>query len=170
MREELTRDPQSRRAILTLHGTHGDLRPSSLDQPCLTTIQFLIRKGHLHCIATMRSNDAIWGLCYDAYFITMLQELLCAELGLKLGWYQHVANSIHIYKSYYEMARAIVAEEPPSHTKPMSPMTDVGCLPKFLSIEEKLRLGDHSGFAAAKKLPKYWRELAKPLIAKRLHQ
>jgi hypothetical protein len=96
----------------------------------------------------------------------MLQELLSVELGLKLGWYQHVANSIHIYKSFYKMARAIVSETLPKDAKVMSSMNAVEWLPKFLTAEEMLRKGDLRGPASVGKLPQYWQNLAKILLAK----
>lgn len=168
VKEQLLTDPQSRRAVLTLHDTERDLIPAGLDQPCITTVQFLIRDGFLNCISTVRSNDVIWGLCYDAFFMTMLQELLASELNIRLGWYQHFANSLHIYKPFYQMGRAILAEHPQPQSRPMSPMSSIESLPNFLSVEAKLRKGYPDGIQAAEALPKYWRDLAQPLVRKHL--
>jgi thymidylate synthase len=170
IKKTLKRDPQSRRAILSLQPAENVLRTMTQDQPCLTTIQFIIREEKLHCIATMRSNDIIWGLCYDAYFVTMLQELLATELGVSLGWYQHVANSIHIYQPFMKMAHAILAEDFPRNIQPMAPMRTISCLPKFLSAEAMLRDGDAAGLEIVRRLPPYWRDLANPLVAKYLAQ
>jgi len=168
VKKTLREDPASRRAILTLYPAESSLRKLKLDQPCLTTIQFLIREGKLHCITTMRSNDVIWGLCYDVYFVTMLQELLALELGVSLGWYQHVANSIHIYKPFVKMARKIVTEKLPENPKPMPPMTTISGLSKFLSAEASLRNRKKDALNAVQTLAPYWRNLAKPLVEKHL--
>ncbi len=162
----LKQDPESRRAVLTLHNRNYDSNATTCDQPCLETVQFLLRKGQLHCIATMRSNDAIWGLCYDVFFVTMLQERLATQLGVRLGWYQHIANSMHVYKPFYKMARAIIAEKRRIPIKPMPIMRDVNRLPNFLAVEASLRKGDPKGVQLVQNLPVYWRELAQPLLKK----
>jgi thymidylate synthase len=170
VKETLKECPESRRAMLTLYETGRDLRPSAPDLPCLATVQFLLRKGRLHCIATMRSNDVIWGLCYDAFFITMLQELLATELGVRLGWFQHTANSLHIYKPFYEMAHEIVDEKSLVSPKPMPRMRAIECLPAFLSAEAELRRGDSAGLKTVQTLPPYWRQLAQPLVGRYLRR
>ena len=53
-----------------------------MDLPCTRTIQFLLRSGHVDAVVYMRSNDAIWGLPYDIFLFTMLQEMLAVELAL----------------------------------------------------------------------------------------
>lgn len=160
----LKHDRYTRRAVLTFA---DDLSPNvyGVDYPCLTNIQFLIRDGKLNCVASMRSNDAIWGLCYDVFFVTMLQEILSAQLGLELGWYQHVANSIHIYAEFYELA-SVILREMRSVASPMRSLSGVESLGEFLQAEEHLRRGTNAALDTVSRLAPYWRELAEPLVQK----
>ncbi len=161
---QLRRDSSSRRAVITLFDGTKDLDGSLKDVACITSIQFLIRDKKLNCLITIRSNDVIWGLCYDVFLITMLQEILALELNLELGWYQHNTISLHIYKNFYNMADNILNEGKPLNKIAMPKMTHLSCLPEFLKVEKLLRSGKSEGLLRVKKLPKYWRELAEPLI------
>jgi len=163
VKSELRRDPKSRRAVLTTLDAPSELTPTSKDVACLTSVQFLLRSGKLDCIATMRSNDVIWGLCYDLYLITMLQELLAWDLGAQLGAYTHVAGSMHVYDRFVPMAEKIASTRSGTAAAAMPPMVDVPAKQAFLEVEHALRmnLGDCSKKMAA--LPPYWRALTEPL-------
>ena len=78
-----------------LSGSVGDL-------PCTIGLQFILRNGHLNCIATMRSNDIWLGLPYDVFCFTMMQQFLAHLLQVEVGWYQHQVGSLHVYKRNYE--------------------------------------------------------------------
>jgi hypothetical protein len=65
--------------------------------PCTLSLQFLIRDKRLNCIATMRSNDIVWGLTYDVFNFTMIQEYVAVKVGIPLGDYFHNAGSLHLY-------------------------------------------------------------------------
>src|SRR5206468_11033985 len=168
VKAELRRDPKSRRAVLTTFDAPSELTPRSKDVACLTSVQFLLRSGKLDCITTMRSNDVIWGLCYDLYLVTMLQELLACELGAQLGAYTHVAGSMHVYDQFVPMAEKIASTRSAIMAEAMPPMVDVTTKQAFLEVEHALRmnLSDCSKKMAA--LPPYWRALAKPL--RQLHE
>ena len=60
-------------------------------------MQFLVRRGSLHMVVHMRSNDAFLGLSHDIFAFTFIQELVARSLGLKLGTYKHMVGSLHIY-------------------------------------------------------------------------
>jgi thymidylate synthase len=164
VRETLTADQSSRRAVLILSDAGSVGGAPSRDLPCVVAVQFLIREGKLHSVTTMRSNDAIWGLCYDAYLVTMLQERLALELGVEVGWYQHCATSLHIYRDYYEMAEEIAVEPKQGSAEPMPRMTNPEALPAFLAVEESLRLDQPEATGVLRELPPYWRALARPLV------
>lgn len=92
--------PSSRQAVLSFWKP-GDLQivrqQASKDIPCTLSLQFLLRRGRLNCIATMRSNDVWLGLPYDVFCFTSIQQIIAAELGVELGWYQHQVGSLHVY-------------------------------------------------------------------------
>lgn len=105
--DELTRDPDSRRAIMHLR-VPDDSIDAKLDVPCTLALQFFIRDGKLHQVVNMRSSDVIFGIAYDIPAFTLFQELLANELGVELGTYTHTSNSLHIYEKHFDMAEKII--------------------------------------------------------------
>jgi hypothetical protein len=104
-------------------------RPAgSKDVPCTISIQLLIRDRKLHMIVNMRSNDVVWGLPYDVFSFTCLQEAflyMLQERGVPvddLGSYHHHAGSLHIYDTHFELAKDVAAEDD-RHVAPMAPFT-----------------------------------------------
>jgi thymidylate synthase len=100
--KELTENPNSRRAVLTIydgkeHGLH------SFDTPCTLNIVFNITNGLLNMSVLMRSNDLIYGFCNDQYCFSKLQELISLKLKVNIGWYYHFVNNFHIYERHYDM-------------------------------------------------------------------
>jgi thymidylate synthase len=163
----LKQDPSSRRAVLVLGDRNDELGLDHKDVACLTTIQFLIRQGRLHCITTARSNDLILGLPYDVYFATMTQERLALELEVELGSYQHTCASLHIYNHNKEMAWAIAGEDT-SGSQPMPPMTRLDAVPDFLAAERAIRLGLPESFLRVSTLSTYWQALIQPVLRRAL--
>ncbi len=129
--EELKKDPDSRRAVMHINEP-GDLlravEQGSKDVPCTMSLQLLIRDRKLHMHVLMRSNDVVWGMPYDVFSFTCLQETFLYKLqeaGVPvddLGSYHHTAGSLHIYDTHFEMANAIKNEKVATPS-PMSPFT-----------------------------------------------
>jgi thymidylate synthase len=115
----------------------------------------MVRSGRLHAIVYMRSNDAIWGLPYDIFLFTMLQELLASELGLELGSYTHVVASLHLYERHFELARRIV-RNPSACDFEMAPMQAHRQIKTFLEFEGQLRSGRSIGVDQEPSLDPYW--------------
>ena len=109
VKDELTRDPDSRRAIIHLR-TPSDSVDAKLDVPCTLSLQFFIRDDQLHMIVNMRSSDLIFGIAYDIPAFTFFQEMLALELGVDLGTYTHCSNSLHIYERHFKMAKSILTD------------------------------------------------------------
>ena len=120
-------------------------------------MQVLIRNGLLHLIVQMRSNDVVWGLPYDVFLFTMIQELLARTLGLELGTYVHGAGSLHLYERHLDLAQQVLREAPPDWRE-MPVMQPIEALPAFLAAEQAIRSGGHGPA-----LPPYWDALATPL-------
>jgi thymidylate synthase len=91
-RDLLRSDPATRRAVLYFNDTASHLDIVCPDAACASSLQFLIREGYLHAFVCMRSNDVIWGLPYDVFLFTFLQEMMALELGVRLGEYHHFAT------------------------------------------------------------------------------
>jgi thymidylate synthase len=70
----------------------------------------------------MRSNDAIWGLPYDCFVFTMLQELLASQLRCSLGEYVHFAASLHVYERHFSLVERMLKAPQEVDCSPMPPM------------------------------------------------
>lgn len=159
----LRHDPMSRRAILNFQQEPSEaLRPESKDTACATVLQFFVRGGAVHAVAYMRSNDVVWGLPYDVFLFTMLQEMLATTLGLGLGSYHHVAGSLHLYERHFDLAARVLAfDDPPPFEMPT--MASVDNVVYFLGREASIRTGAPEGTTA---MDRYWEDL---LTVLRIH-
>jgi len=93
-------DPESRRAVIQIWDASRDLvgQTGKKDIPCNDLIMFKIRDDALHMTVCNRSNDLIWG-CYgaNAVHFSMLHEYLAAHIGVPVGVYRQVSDSLHVY-------------------------------------------------------------------------
>lgn len=113
--EELIRDPSSRRAVIIL-GDGTMLDKDNTDHRCTMFISYCIRQGKLHQTVHMRSNDVIFGLTNDLFFFGFLQQMVLAYLrphypDLVLGEYMHIADSLHVYQSFFPMLDNIIHKD-----------------------------------------------------------
>ena len=118
-KKALLDDNDSRRALLIINFPGDNTIASfegSKDVPCTLSLQFFIRNNRLILHSHMRSNDIVWGLTYDLFSFTLLQEAMCLELNeaglpsLELGEYIHTAGSLHLYEQHFKMAEEVVDE------------------------------------------------------------
>jgi len=110
IKDELTKDPDSRRAVVHIRSPWDSVK-AKLDVPCTLSLQFFIRDNALHMVAHMRSSDLILGIAYDVPAFTLMQELMAKELGVNLGHYTHVSNSLHIYERHFEMVEKMISRD-----------------------------------------------------------
>lgn len=101
--EALTTNPDSRQAIVFV-GTKED-GPTN-NQPCTTSIQFLIRGGAVHSVVSMRSWDLAKGLPYDVFLFGGLGLVMSHILGYKNGTVTVTAGSCHVYDEDQPIAHA----------------------------------------------------------------
>jgi len=94
----LKRDPNTRRAVLSIWNPIYDLEIESKDISCNTTVYFRIRNGKLDMTVCCRSNDVVWG-AYGANAVqfSMLQEYIAASVNVSIGLYYQISNSFHAY-------------------------------------------------------------------------
>jgi thymidylate synthase len=147
---ELIRDPDSRRAVLIIAAPADFVfGEDSKDVPCTLSLQFFVRDNRLHLHTHMRSNDAFWGLTYDLFSFTLLQECMMLELRaagmdkLQLGSYTHTAGSLHIYERHFQQSAEVATAYLYSEFHPAAPMEplDLGELALLANDEEALRTG-----------------------------
>jgi thymidylate synthase len=94
----------SRQVVLSIWDPKADLpdssgKPRAQDIPCNVCSMLKIRDGKLEWLQVMRSNDVFRGLPYNFVQFTTLQEVMAGWLGLELGAYVHVSDSLHVYES-----------------------------------------------------------------------
>ncbi len=106
---QLTASSTSRRAVIQIFDAEDNAKRFK-EVPCTTTLQFLLREGRLHLIATMRSNDAYLGLPHDVFCFTMLQEMVARIMDVDLGSYRHFVGSMHMYDKNRTAARQYLDE------------------------------------------------------------
>lgn len=104
---KLVSDKDSRQAVIVI--SHPQFDNSSYtvgeqgkDIACNLIITFKIRHNKLHMVVFNRSNDILWGL-FGANLcqFTTLQELLASWLGVEVGSYHQVTDSLHLYTDTY---------------------------------------------------------------------
>lgn len=119
----LKEDPDSRQAVITVWERNP--RPSK-DIPCTTHLQFLLRKGKLNMITTMRSNDAWLGFPYDVFNMTQIQRYLASALDVDVGTYVHLPGSLHLYQNRWtdasQLLQITTILEPPRAPQPTYPL------------------------------------------------
>lgn len=154
----LCADPATRRAVIYFNDPSAHLDVDCRDAACATSLQFMIRSGALDAVACMRSNDAIWGLPYDLFLFTFLQEMMSVELAVKLGSYYHFAGSLHVYERHRALARRIL-DAPPTRAFIMPPLLAPQMASGFVADEKRIRERGE----AIEELDDYWRELLRVL-------
>ena len=163
LRRLLALDPSTRRAVIYFGDSNSQFDPECVDASCSTSLQFLVREGKLDAIVCMRSNDAIWGLPYDVFLFTFLQERMAIELDVQLGVYHHFVGSLHIYERHWALANRIARDGYSRMNTAMPPMDHLEALPRFLAAEKELRLAPK--LESSFELPSYWNDLMQVLDA-----
>lgn len=109
----LSQDGQSRQAVISIWRP----RPyPSRDVPCTLSLQWLLREGRLHCVASMRSSDAWLGVPYDVATFSVVSAYLAILLGNVvgrrpvLGELRLLAGSQHLYERDWAAARDCASE------------------------------------------------------------
>lgn len=96
---ELKRDKNSRRAVLTIYDAK-EHHKYEYDTPCTMNVSFVIEDDKLCMSVYMRSNDLWFGFCNDQYCFSKLQELVADHLNIEIGWYYHFATDLHLYNKH----------------------------------------------------------------------
>ena len=96
--EKLKADPDTRQAVLQIWDFNKDLQTDSKDRPCNDMVFLKIREGKLNITVANRSNDVLWG-AYGANVVqfSILQEYLATRIGCRVGVYNQVSDSFHVY-------------------------------------------------------------------------
>lgn len=116
----LTADKDSRQAKITISDPHFDNTKYTVgehgrDIACNLMLTFKIRNNKLHMCVFNRSNDVIWGM-FGANLcqFSTIQEMLATWLGVEVGTYHQITDSMHMYLDDYASGgnKAIFDEHP----------------------------------------------------------
>lgn len=172
VKAELKRDQDSRRAVIHIRMPQDSVAAKK-DVPCTLTLQFFIRDGALHQVASMRSSDLIFGLAYDIPAFTMFQELLAFELNVDCGHYIHISGSLHIYERHFKMVEEILTSYnknvDANLAKPMPPLPSLPPVEMMMNWESKFRncktklelqktVDDFVDFSSINGINQYWKD------------
>ena len=72
------------------------------DPACLQRLWFRVQNNRLNMNIHMRSNDAFKAAFMNMYAFIELQSLVARRVGVEVGEYIHIADSFHIYGSYFD--------------------------------------------------------------------
>ncbi|WP_369045769.1 thymidylate synthase [Sinomonas sp. P10A9] len=94
--------PEQRQVVLQIWDPLRDLpddtgESASPDVPCNVVSILKCVDGRLDWLQVMRSNDLVRGLPYNLVQWTTLQEILAGWIGVEVGHYVHVSDSLHVY-------------------------------------------------------------------------
>lgn len=98
----LSNNSNSRQIVLQIWNPQTDFpdisgQPVSPDIPCNICAFPKIRNNKLEWLQVMRSNDLQRGVPYNFVQFTCLQEIIAGWLGVEIGAYCHVSDSLHAY-------------------------------------------------------------------------
>lgn len=110
----LTHNPDSRQVVLQIWDSSLDLpyetgQARDSDIPCNVVAMPKIRDGRLEWLQVMRSNDLFLGAPHNFVQFTVMQEVMAGWLGVELGSYVQVSDSLHFYE--HDLERISVAEK-----------------------------------------------------------
>jgi thymidylate synthase len=109
--------PDSRQVVLQIWDTALDMpeedgRARAQDIPCNVIAMLKVREKALEWTQVLRSNDVFKGVPYNFVQFTSLQEIMAGWLGLRVGSYNHLSDSLHLY------------DEDRPNLMPMAPVRD----------------------------------------------
>ncbi len=107
----------SRQVVLQIWDSAVDMptpegHPTSEDIPCNICSMLKIRDDKLEWTQIIRSNDLFRGVPYNFVQFTSLQEVVAGWLGVKVGSYTQVADSLHVYQRDLKAVLDYASAEP----------------------------------------------------------
>lgn len=111
----LIQDKDSRQAVMHFNRPRHQYLGVK-DFPCTLEMIFHIRNNKLNATTVMRSNDVIKGTTFDIPFFMLVQQMMLNALKkvypeLEMGTYTHLAHSMHLYESDFELVGKMLEKE-----------------------------------------------------------
>jgi thymidylate synthase len=160
--------PDTRQAVAQIFEA-ADVRTPIPNVPCTCTLQFFPRKGVLHMLTSMRSNDAYRGLPHDVFAFTLIQELVARSTNHEVGLYNHSVGSLHLYDDCEKNAREFMAEGVQDQLAvPPMPSADPWSSVRWLLEAEALLRSRCPDLPPYNTIEPYWVDLARLLRIRQL--
>lgn len=136
----LRHNAESRQVVLRIWDSALDLPnmagvPAHEDVPCNIVSLLKVRAGALHWTQIIRSNDILLGLPHNLVQFTSLQEVMAGWIGVEVGTYTQLSDSLHVYEADLKHLRHLSNDPPPHNTDRIN-------LPQAESEDAIARLGE----------------------------
>lgn len=173
----LRTNASTRQVVLQIWDPRADLpgldgEPRSLDIPCNTQSFLRIQDGKLHWLQTMRSNDIFRGLPYNFVQFTTVQEVMAGWLGVGLGSYTHVVNSLHYYHEDIDRFAALPDSQAPANTESLMLPKEIsdGCLRLMSDLitgvtQDRSQIAHYGALVDGGVLPPAYANMANAILA-----
>lgn len=175
--QALRSNSESRQVVLQIWDSRTDLPSASgkamaADIPCNVCAMLKVRSGRLDWMQIMRSNDLFRGLPYNLVQFTTLHEIMAGWLGVELGSYHHVSDSLHIYEDTKDdVFAASTIEVPKNGDSLAAPFDETESIGRSMErlimriIDEHVSSTQLIDELGAMQLPVAWKNMASVLIA-----
>lgn len=109
--DEIKRNPDSRRLIVTAWSPEDAVPQRSALPPCHTLFQFYVAGGKLSCQLYQRSGDLFLGIPFNIASYALLTHMIAQECGLGVGEFVHTIGDAHIYVNHIDQIREQLGRE-----------------------------------------------------------
>lgn len=126
----------------------ANVRDAMMLLPSGAVIQFMIRDDRLHMRVSELQSDAVWGLCYNVFVFTLLQEVMLLDLKarmsrLELGTYVHSVGALWRAAGHRQLVDMVADEDPRQLTMPPITQADLGALVNYeRALRERRGVGE----------------------------